>query len=86
MIRKSVAPLAAIAAALAMTPAGASANPYPNGMAHRTYRGAFIECHIDRADYGWSLARSLRVIRQERQRRWVLIAEQGCRDGWRHAR
>ena len=85
MIRK-IAAAAAVVASTAMVPAAASANPYPNGMAHRTYRGGFIECHIDRADYGWSLARSLRVIRQERVARWVPIAEQGCRDGWHHAR
>jgi hypothetical protein len=85
MIRKTAAAVAVVAS-VAMVPAVASANPYPNGMAHRTYRGGFIECHIDRADYGWTLARWLRVIRQERRRAWVAIAQQGCRDGWKRAR
>ena len=66
-------------------PAAASANPY-HGKLRAVYPGAYIECHIDRAYYGWSLGHALRVTRGER-RRWAMHAAlQGCRDGWRHGR
>jgi hypothetical protein len=82
MIRRTVATLAVAVAAAAAVPTAASANPYPNGKAHRIYRAAFIECRYT-ADAGWSLARSERAIRSERTRSALSIALQGCQDGWR---